>query len=120
MIDTGITPQSTVVFLTNLKDGETWISGTFEEFVTPGRAHLADSVILVPTDRRALSEKHHRGAVQSQMVYAVPESLILGELDKFASLRILLSSPDHALREAHVHQILESLGEIADNFVVTL
>ena len=56
----------------------------------------------------------------AQRVYAVPEVLILGEMDKFAALNVLQTSPDHSLREEHIHRILESLSDIADNYLVTL
>lgn len=120
MIDATITLESMVVYLTALKAGEVWVSGTFEEFVTPGRTQGTDSAVILPTDRRALREEHHRGAVMAQRVYAVPEGMILGEMGTFASLNVLQTSPDHGLREEHIHQILESLSDIADNYLVTL
>ncbi len=120
MIDATIIQESTVVYLTSLEVGEVWVSGTFEEFVTPDRTQETDSAVILPTDRRALREEHHRGAVMARRVYAVPEDLILGEMDTFASLNVLQTSPDHDLREKHIHQILESLSDIADNYVVTL
>lgn len=90
------------------------------EFVTPGRTDLLDSVIVLPTDKRALAEDHHKGAVLAQDVYAMPETLILGELDKYDAIKPLLASPDHKLRELHVGQIIQSLGAIVDNYLVTL
>lgn len=118
MIDPNTSPNAPVVYQTKLGSGRIWASGTFAGFVTPNRTHLHDSLIVVPTDKRAIQSKHKRGAVEAQTVYAVPIDLVMGHLDRIAALDPLLKSPEHDMKEEHITQILNSLESIAENYVV--
>ena len=118
MIDPNTATNAPVVYQTRLASGDIWASGTYEGFVTSGRTHLYDSLIVIPTDKRTLQGRHRRGAVVAQNVYAVPMDFIMGHLDRIAALDPLLASPEHNLREAHITQILSSLESIAENYIV--
>lgn len=117
MVKSDIQPDSPVVYLTHLHSQASWVSGTFERFLVSGRTRRDASVIVTPTDRRALDEGHHRGAVEARDVYVVTEQLLWGELNRLAALRILEKSPDHPLRKRHIGQILDSLESIAENYL---
>jgi hypothetical protein len=118
MIDPSMPSNAPVVYQTKLALGDIWASGTYDGFVTSGRTHLHDSLIVIPTDKRTLQGGHRRGAVIAQNVYAVPMDLIMGHLDRIAALDPLLASPEHDLREEHITQILSSLESIAENYIV--
>ena len=118
MIDPSTPSHAAIVYQTKLAAGQIWVSGTFEGFITPKRTQLHDSLIVVPTDKRALQGHHRRGAVVAQAVYAVSMDFIMGQLDRIAALDELLKSPEHDLREEHVMQILNSLESIAENYIV--
>lgn len=111
--------NETVVYKTQLASGKTWVSGTYIRFVTPGRTHLQASLILNPTDTRALKEQHRRGTVVAQDVYAVPFDLIMGHLNRTAALTALLKSPEHGMRQEHISQILDSVESIAEHYIVS-
>ena len=118
MIDPNTPSSAPIVYQTRLASGEIWASGTYEGFVTSGRTHLHDSLIVIPTDKRTLQGQHRRGAVVAQNVYAVPMDLIMGHLERIAALDPLLASPEHDMREEHITQILSSLESIAENYIV--
>ena len=118
MIDPSMPSNAPVVYQTKLASEEIWASGTYEGFVTSGRTHLHDSLIVIPTDKRAIQGRHRRGALVAQYVYAVPIDLIMGHLDRIAALDPLLKSPEHDMREEHITQILNSLKSIAENYIV--
>jgi len=120
MIDPNLPLNEPLVYKTKLASDEIWASGTYEGFVTPGRTHLYDSLIVIPTDKRAIQGQHRRGALVAQNVYAVPMDLIMGHLDRIAALDPLLGSPEHDMREEHITQILNSLESIAENYIVLL
>jgi hypothetical protein len=118
MIDPNTPSNAPIVYQTKLASGQIWVSGTFEGFVTPNRTRLHDSLIVIPTDQRAIQGRHRRGAIVAQDVYAVPIDLIMGHLERIAALDPLLKSPEHDMREEHISQILNSLESIAENYVV--
>ena len=117
MIESDTQPDTPVVYLTHLQAQASWVSGTFERFLVSGRIRQDASVIVTPSDRRALEEGHHRGAVVAREVYTVTEKLLWGDLDRIAALRVLEKSPVHALRRQHISQILDSLNSIAENYL---
>ena len=119
MIDPDTTSNEPVVYKTVLPSGETWVSGTYVKFVTPGRTHLQAHLIVNPTDKRAIEAHHKRGAVVAQDVYRVPLDLVMGPLSRTAALTRLLDSPQHALREEYISKILDSLESIAEHYVVS-
>ena len=118
MIDPNTPSDAPVVYLTKLASAEIWASGTYEGFVTPNRTHSRASLIVIPTDKRAIQGRHRRGAIVARDVYAVPIDLIMGHLDRIAALDPLLKSPEHDMREEHITQILSSLESIAENYIV--
>lgn len=118
MIDPSTPFDAPVVYQTKLGSRRIWASGTFGGFVTPNRTHQHDSLIVVPTDKRAIQGKHRRGAVVARDVYAVSMDFIMGHLDRIAALDLLLKSPDHNRREEHIMQILNGMEGIAENYVV--
>ena len=117
MIESDIQPGSPVVYQTHLHAQPTWVSGTFERFMVPTRTRPGDNVIVTPSDRRALEECHHRGAVLARDVYAVPNDLCWGDLSRIGALMALGRSPMHPLREQHITQILDCLESIAENYL---
>ena len=118
MIDPSTPFDAPVVYQTKLASGQIWASGTFEGFITPKRTQLHDSLIVTPTDKRAIQGKHRRGAVVAQDVYTVSMDFIMGRLDRIAALDLLLKSPEHDMREEHVMQILNGIEGIAENYIV--
>ncbi len=119
MVDPDTPVNEPVVYKTVLPSGKTWVSGTYVKFVTPGRTHLQAHLIVNPTDKRAIVARHKCGAVVAQDVYRVPLDLIMGPLTRTAALTPLLESPQHALREEHISEILDSLESIAEHYVVS-
>lgn len=117
MIESDLQPDTPVVYLTHLHSQAAWVSGTFEHLLVPGRIRLDASVVVTPSDMRALEEDHHRGAVEARDVYAVTDKLLWGELGRLSALRALEKSPDHPLRKQHISQILDSLESIAENYL---
>ena len=118
MIDPATPLNEPVVYKTKWASGKIWASGVYNRSVTPDRTRLTDSLIVTPTDTRAILDNHKRGAVVAQDVYAVPLDLIMGQLNRTAALTALLRSPEHEMREEHISQILDSLEPIADHYVV--
>ena len=118
MIDPNTPSSAPVVYQTKLASGQVWVSGTFEGFITPKRTQLHDSLIVIPTDKRAIQGHHRRGAVVAQDVYAVSMDFVMGHLDRIAALDCLLKSPEHEMREDHIMQILNSLESITENYIV--
>ncbi len=118
MVDPDIQPDTPVVYKTHLDSRETWVSGAFVQFLIPERRRPDNHVTVIPSDNRALAEHHRRGAVVALDVYAVPVSLHLGNLDRIAALTALQENPTHPLREQHISQILDSLEDIAEYYVV--
>jgi len=117
MIEPDIQADTSVVYLTQLQARASWVSGTFEQFLVPGWVRQDANVIVTPSDKRALQEKHHRGAVVACNVYVVNDKLLWGDLNRLAALRLLEQSPAHSLRKQHISQILDSLESIAENYL---
>ena len=114
MVDPNTQPDTPVVYKTHLHTHTAWVSGSFQQFLIPGRTRLDDYVVITPSDQRALDAHHRRGAVEARDVYAVPLSLHLGKLERIAALTALEENPAHPLRERHISQILDSLESIAE------
>jgi hypothetical protein len=117
MVESDIQRDTPVVYLTHLQSQASWVSGRFEQFLVPGWIRQDANVIVTPSDKRALEEDHHRGAVVARDVYVVTERLLWGDLNRIAALRVLEESPAHSLREQHISLILDSLESIVENYL---